>query len=310
MDIFFDNKNIKDYGITCLDYTDALSFASERTNEITWADKSGVDKNLVNIKYEPKEFYLRCIVSASNEVAAYNNIKVLVDDMFSRGAVVLSLRDSSKGIRECFLVERSKTLTGDINVRQQNSIYYFKLGLRDLNPNAVKYKTSIEDSSVEIEYLKGQVAVIYWGNGDRSEVSNSGLYEKTDYEADGDVDIIIDIDSNSANVAYLLADFESDLGSNIGIVPETVQFTDLSEGDIFLWSWDFGDGETSSEQNPSHIYSSSGTFSVSLQVFNSAKGSDFETKTGYVNIRNARMLVNDSGDLALVNDSGDLGLIN
>ncbi len=33
-----------------------------------------------------------------------------------------------------------------------------------------------------------------------------------------------------------------------------VQFYDVSEGEISAWSWDFGDGETSREQNPIHFY--------------------------------------------------------
>jgi len=41
---------------------------------------------------------------------------------------------------------------------------------------------------------------------------------------------------------------------------------DLRAGDIISWSWEFGDGGTSSEQNPSHTYFSPGTYSVTLTV--------------------------------------------
>jgi len=51
-----------------------------------------------------------------------------------------------------------------------------------------------------------------------------------------------------------------------GNVPLTVQFTDLSTGNPTSWEWDFGDGETSSEQNPAHNYISTGNFTVSLTV--------------------------------------------
>jgi hypothetical protein len=33
-----------------------------------------------------------------------------------------------------------------------------------------------------------------------------------------------------------------------------VSFKDLSVGKITSWKWDFGDGETSTEQNPVHVY--------------------------------------------------------
>ncbi len=50
---------------------------------------------------------------------------------------------------------------------------------------------------------------------------------------------------------------------------QTVQFTDKSkdpDGQVKAWSWDFGDGTTSTEQNPSHVYRTAGTFTVKLIV--------------------------------------------
>lgn len=50
---------------------------------------------------------------------------------------------------------------------------------------------------------------------------------------------------------------------------QTVQFTDKSkdpDGQVKSWNWDFGDGATSTEQNPSHIYRTAGTFTVKLVV--------------------------------------------
>ncbi|MDG2153155.1 MAG: T9SS-dependent M36 family metallopeptidase [Crocinitomicaceae bacterium] len=43
-----------------------------------------------------------------------------------------------------------------------------------------------------------------------------------------------------------------------------VAFTDLSTNTPDSWSWNFGDGNTSSLENPTHIYSSSGTYNVEL----------------------------------------------
>ena len=49
----------------------------------------------------------------------------------------------------------------------------------------------------------------------------------------------------------------------------TVQFTDLSEGTgINSWNWDFGDGSSSTLQNPLHKYSASGCYTVILTVAN------------------------------------------
>jgi PKD repeat protein len=46
----------------------------------------------------------------------------------------------------------------------------------------------------------------------------------------------------------------------------TVAFKDLSAGEINSWHWDFGDGETSSEQNPVHAYQKPGNYVVVLDV--------------------------------------------
>jgi len=60
----------------------------------------------------------------------------------------------------------------------------------------------------------------------------------------------------------ILVSFTSDL--NEGPAPLTVSFTDTSTGEIKTWNWDFGNGETSSEQNPVHTYQNPGTYTIVL----------------------------------------------
>jgi PKD repeat protein len=62
-----------------------------------------------------------------------------------------------------------------------------------------------------------------------------------------------------------------------------VDFTDQSQGDVTSWDWDFGDGGTSTAQNPTHQYSSAGDYTVTLTVTGSC-GSDSEVKTGYIHV--------------------------
>ena len=73
------------------------------------------------------------------------------------------------------------------------------------------------------------------------------------------------------------------------IVNQAVQFTDLSTpgtGTISSWMWDFGDGSTSTLQNPSHMYSMASAFSVYL-VVTTQFGSDDEVKLNYINVQPA-----------------------
>ncbi len=66
-----------------------------------------------------------------------------------------------------------------------------------------------------------------------------------------------------------------------GCVPITIQFIDESEG-AEEWLWEFGDGNTSTLQNPSHTYNAPGTYTVTLTVTNQFGCTDTETKVNFV----------------------------
>ena len=67
-------------------------------------------------------------------------------------------------------------------------------------------------------------------------------------------------------------------------VPATVMFVDNSLGSIPLtYQWDFGDGATSTEPSPTHIYTTSGTFTVKLTVTN-AYGTDTEIQNNLISL--------------------------
>ena len=71
-----------------------------------------------------------------------------------------------------------------------------------------------------------------------------------------------------------------------GTAPLTVNFTDQSTNEPTSWQWDFGDGNSSTEQNPEHTYQDAGTYTVVLTV-NNDYGSDTEIKNGFINVTTA-----------------------
>jgi len=79
--------------------------------------------------------------------------------------------------------------------------------------------------------------------------------------------------------ALPVADFTSDFTTIME--GDTVRFTDLSTNNPLTWDWDFGDGESSSEQHPVKVYNTAGTYTVSLEVSNTY-GSDLTEKTDYI----------------------------
>lgn len=70
-----------------------------------------------------------------------------------------------------------------------------------------------------------------------------------------------------------------------GMPGTSVLFSDQSTGfpSPAFWYWDFGDGYTSSQQNPSHQYVNAGTYNVSHSATN-AQGITWLNKTAYITI--------------------------
>ena len=77
-----------------------------------------------------------------------------------------------------------------------------------------------------------------------------------------------------------VADFFS--SAQVGSSPFLVSFVDRSEGSLPLeYLWAFGDGTTSKEQSPTHIYRSDGRYTVTLTVTNSI-GQDSKSLAGFI----------------------------
>jgi plastocyanin len=66
---------------------------------------------------------------------------------------------------------------------------------------------------------------------------------------------------------------------------DTIQFTDTSTivgGTFTSWSWDFGDGESSTNENPTHKYSQGGTYTVKLTV--AANDGETDSNTAQITV--------------------------
>lgn len=72
----------------------------------------------------------------------------------------------------------------------------------------------------------------------------------------------------------------------VGEAPLEVRFTDTSDpgtSPIEAWQWDFGDGATSAETDPAHVYAVPGAYTVTLTV-TSAVGSDNMSRANYITV--------------------------
>lgn len=106
-------------------------------------------------------------------------------------------------------------------------------------------------------------------------------------------------------ITSLIANFTTNKTN--GIPPFAVAFTDTSTGPPMSWNWNFGDGQTSTEQNPVHVYNRGSVFSVSLNVTKNGVSNTI-IKDGYIDTMN---LPPDTAIPGFTSDvmSGDLPLV-
>lgn len=123
--------------------------------------------------------------------------------------------------------------------------------------NAIAAKNSPSDPTV-------QVAQGYLTNLKTSDLSNANLDQvRQDLQT---YTLAVEGYGAQVNGSALNSNFLGNITS--GIVPFTVQFTDQSIGNPSSWSWNFGDDNTSTAQNPTHTYYTVGTYNVTLTVSN------------------------------------------
>jgi len=120
----------------------------------------------------------------------------------------------------------------------------------------------------------GSIAVWYWNFGDGD--GSSSTAPSHNYAAPGSYTVTLTVVTNqgcsdSAQMDILMSDLPiAEFTFSNVCLGDVINFTDSSTtsdfGSITNWEWDFDDGETSSLLNPTHTYSTAGTYLVSLTV--------------------------------------------
>lgn len=79
--------------------------------------------------------------------------------------------------------------------------------------------------------------------------------------------------TNSYSENIVVSDYSSEFTAPLtGCVNSAITFTDASTVGSNQWNWDFGDGQTSTQQNPNNTYGAPGTYTVTLTSQNTGSG--------------------------------------
>ncbi len=144
--------------------------------------------------------------------------------------------------------------------------------------------TYLEDGSVNADETTWEVDNVEVDSGASP---RNYTYVPVDYN-DHQVDLIASNSGGSDETGVFIkaydVEFSADKVDTYAMV--SIQFSNDCIPETYVWQWDFGDGGTSNEENPTHVYTSNGTYNVSLTVaYPGYIGSTTRVKTGYINIR-------------------------
>ena len=184
------------------------------------------------------------------------------------------MRDGARGMK-LFAQSRGYTVTSNYN----QYIYGYHGNTRGFN--FTQYKSEIDAGNpVLIHLSRHTILGVGYNEPDQIIVHDTWDYSSHTMTWGGNYEGMNHI---GVTVIHLLPVANFTATRTSGHVPLTVSFTDTSGGNTTLWSWDFGDSDTTNAtmQNPLHTYRVAGTYPVSLTVTN-PNGSNTTTQAGYI----------------------------
>ena len=115
-----------------------------------------------------------------------------------------------------------------------------------------------------------------WSNGAETQTTlvGAGEFTLTVTDANG----CEGSDSQVVTISGPIAEFSSDPTTG-AMIDAQISFTDASQGSPVSWTWTFGDGANSAQENPTHIYGTEGEFTVTLVVRDVNECTDTTSRT-------------------------------
>ena len=189
-----------------------------------------------------------------------------ITNTYSEYSINISDKNKYNGIKTLKILAEKTVFLDDFSVVHNTIAPDF--GIDSYNIDGDEITVNFKDKSY------GLISNWLWDFGDGNssteqnpihKYSNSGIYTISLTLSNRDY-------TSKVNYTMIFGEINNvDFTNNVseGYPNLTVQFTDLSNGVFDSWLWDFGDGNSSTEQNPIHTYTETRNYDVTLTVSNS-----------------------------------------
>ena len=269
-------SNMPGYNNMITDLTSrGFSFIEDNDGDITEADLSG---NSILVIVEPDVALSASeIVNIQSFIAAGNGLLLMSYNLEASGRTPVNTLLSPYNLQQSSVLKTpgiytditSHAITTGVSQYDQESQggKFTIVG----SPALSLIRDEAGDTLVAASYVGGRIVV----------VSDETAFHQNSYNNPDNNILMRNIFDWLTDIEPPVADFSAQSRTGEGLL--NARFIDGSTGNIDTWQWDFGDGTTSNEQNPTHVYDQPGKYTVSLEV-TGARGSDTEVKQSYISV--------------------------
>ncbi|MBU4151670.1 MAG: PKD domain-containing protein [Proteobacteria bacterium] len=236
-------------GLNVISHEISHGFTEQHSDLIYSGESGGINEAFSDIAGEAAEFYLK----GTNDFLVANDIR--------KGPGALRYMDNPP--EDGKSIDSANAYVNEMNVHYSSGVFNKAFYLLATTPGWDTRKAFAVFVKANQDYWEPSTNFFQGAEGVRDAAISLGYSSKDVQNAFAAVDIYIDVPQGLNAVFSTYTD------------QLTVNFTDASTCSnctIVDWQWDFGDGQTSADQNPSHTYGTEGSYTATLTVTDSVGG--------------------------------------